>query len=328
MAGNSRMNARRFALLWAVLATLATLGLSSASAVALQSGTPPTKAPPPNAPPELWEPGDEVVPPKPLPGGRGTGKAGDKGTGSGKDAAAPSGTSGTSADDGGPAWSVLLGTFTGDDHAAAADAAKARLVARFPQVSDCFVRRVSRGSVLLVGRYSGPSDPAAQAKLKELKAIVVDGQRPFTGVMLTRTTTDAGPPGPHDLRRLRERHPQVKPLYTLQVAVWSTFGDAKVSRTEMRQSAEKFCKELRLKNIEAWVHHDDDTGTSSVLVGAFDSSAYDSKSTLFAPEVEQLMKRFPRHLVNGEEVLVPVDPRRPEGAKRPQGCRLVEVPLF
>jgi hypothetical protein len=287
-----------------------------------QSGSPPPpKSQPSSAPPELWEPGDEVVPPKPLPGGpRGAGKAGEKGK--------EGGAANTSADDGGPAWSVLLGTFSGDDHAAAADAAKARLVARFPQVSDSFVRRVSRGSVLLVGRYSGPSDPAAQAKLKELKAIVVDGQRPFAGVMLTRTTTDAGPPGPYDLRRLRERHPRVKPLYTLQVAVWSTFGDTKVSRAEMRQSAEKFCKELRLKNVEAWVHHDDDTGTSSVVVGAFDSSAYDSKSTLFAPEVEQLMKRFPRHLVNGEEVLVPIDPRRPDGAKRPQGCRLVEVPLF
>ncbi len=319
MAGNSRTNARRFALLWAVLAMLTALLPTQVGVAGAQSGSPPAKSPPSSAPPELWEPGDEVVPPKPVPAGRGAGKADEKGKGGG---ATPS------ADDGGPAWSVLLGTFTGDDHAAAADAAKARLVARFPQVSDAFVRRVSRGSVLLVGRYTGPSDPAAQAKLKELKAIVADGQRPFTGVMLTRTATDAGPPGPYDLRRLRERHPRVKPLYTLQVAVWSTFGDSKVSRTEMRQSAEKFCKELRLKNIEAWVHHDDDTGTSSVVVGAFDSSAYDSKSTLFSAEVEQLMKRFPRHLVNGEEVLVPVDPRRPDGAKRPQGCRLVEVPLF
>ena len=38
------------------------------------------------------------------------------------------------------------------------------------------------------------------------------------------------------------------------------------------------------------------------------------------------MKRFPKHLVNGEELLVPIDPRKPEGAAVPQEPRLVEIP--
>ncbi len=334
MSGKSRPKARSGALLWAVMlsAGLALVGSRPAFAIAPQSA-PPKDAPSKDAPakntpskqspttpkrdnPELWDPGDEVVPPKPLPNGTKV-PAGD-----GKGGA-------TNADkEGGPAWSVLLGTFVGDDHADAANSARARLAAKVPQVSDCFVSRVPQGSVLLVGRFNGPSDPAAQAKMKELKALVIDGQRPFAGVILTRTSTDAEPPGPYDLRRLRERFPKVKPLYTLQVAVWSTFGDKSATRADMRAAAEKYCKELRLKNVEAWVHHDDDTATSVVLVGHFDGSAYDGKSTLFSSEAEQLMKKFPRHLVNGEEVLIPVDPQKPDGAKRPQGCRLVEVPSF
>lgn len=55
---------------------------------------------------------------------------------------------------------------------------------------------------------------------------------------LLRTSTDATPPGPNDLRRLREKYPNVKPLYTLQVAVWSTFGDKNAQRTDMRSAAE------------------------------------------------------------------------------------------
>lgn len=324
MSGKSRSDARSVALLWAVAIAVGFTHLVTPATFA-QATTPSKDAPKP-APkegpkgnPELWDPGDEVVPPKPLP--RGVNAPG----------AAPAGTDPNAkpADrESGPAWSVLLGTFAGDDHAEAANAARERLAAKIPQVADCFVRRVPQGSVLLVGRFNGPSDPAAQTKMKELKALVVDGQRPFAGVILTRTSTDATPPGPNDLRRLREKYPNVKPLYTLQVAVWSTFGDRNAQRTDMRSAAEKYCKELRLKNVEAWVHHDDDTGTSSVLVGHFDNTAYDAKSTLFSPDVERLMKKFPRHLVNGEEVLIPVDPRNPDGAKRPQGCRLVEVPAF
>jgi hypothetical protein len=220
------------------------------------------------------------------------------------------------------------GRFSWGHSPLAADAARQRLAARVANVRDCFVRRVPQGSVLLVGRFSGPSDPAAQAKLKELKALVVDGQRPFATAMLTRVSTDAEPPGPYDVRRLRERFPKVRPLYSLQVAAWSTFGEKGASRAEMRLAANTYCKELRAKNIEAWVHHDDDSGTSVVTVGHFDQSAYDSKSTLFSADVERLKKKFPRHLVNGEEVLIPVDPRKPDGQKRAQGCQLVEIPLF
>jgi hypothetical protein len=38
------------------------------------------------------------------------------------------------------------------------------------------------------------------------------------------------------------------------------------------------------------------------------------------------MKRFPKHLVNGEEVLIPTDPDDPAKGGVPQAPRLVEIP--
>jgi hypothetical protein len=47
---------------------------------------------------------------------------------------------------------------------------------------------------------------------------------------------------------------------------------------------------------------------------------------LFAPEVEDMMRAFPANLVNGEPLLISIDPRNPSGKTKPQPCRLVEVP--
>jgi hypothetical protein len=62
------------------------------------------------------------------------------------------------------------------------------------------------------------------------------------------------------------------------------------------------------------------------MVGVFGPDAYDSKSTLYSPEVDAVMRRFPKSLVNGEEVLIPLDPSNPQGKTVPQGPRLVEIP--
>lgn len=265
--------------------------------------------------PELWEPGDEVVPPKPLPPGREP---------PARSSGAPDGRSASG--EGGPRWAVLVASYTQDDHRQIATAMRDRLAERFPRLRESYVERTSGGSVILLGRFDGPDDPRAQAALREVKAIEAEGQRPFVGAMLTRTATSSEPPGPFDVRRLRERFPNVVPLYSLQVAAWSTFGDRQVTPASVRTAADAYVRELRAKGFEAWIHHDENTATSVVTVGHFDATAYDPRSTLYAPEVESLMRRFPRHLLNGEELLIPVDPRRPEGPKKPQGCRLVEIP--
>ena len=86
----------------------------------------------------------------------------------------------------------------------------------------------------------------------------------------------------------------------------------------MRTAAERYCAELRSKGYEAWFYHDDDSETSIVTVGHFNRSAYDSRSTLMSPEVEDLMRQFPAHMTNGEPVLLPVDRTNPKGRMKAQ----------
>jgi hypothetical protein len=226
-------------------------------------------------------------------------------------------------------WSVLLASVTGADHQANANAIREEVVRRYPQLNDAYVSTTQRGSVVLVGHFTGPQDPAAQAELKVVKEINEGNMRAFPRAMLTRmgAGAEAGPPGPNDLRIVRRTRPNAT-LYSLQVAVWSAFGTNELKMSDIKRSAETLCRQLRAEGNEAYYFHDFDTKTSIVTVGVFGADAYDSKSTLYAPEVEAVMKMFPKHLVNGEELLMPVDMRDPTGKTMPQSPRLVEIPKF
>ncbi|MCX5639703.1 MAG: hypothetical protein NT059_02670 [Planctomycetota bacterium] len=226
-------------------------------------------------------------------------------------------------------WSVLLASVTGAEHQVNANAIREEVVRRYPQLNDAYVSTTQRGSVVLVGHFTGPQDPAAQAELKVVKEINEGTTRAFPRAMLTRMGggAEAGPPGPNDLRIVRRSRPNAT-LYSLQVAVWSAFGTSELKMSEIKRSAETYCRQLRADGNEAYYFHDFDTKTSIVTVGVFGADAYDSKSTLYAPEVEAVMRKFPKHLVNGEELLMPVDMRDPTGKTMPQSPRLVEIPKF
>ena len=226
-------------------------------------------------------------------------------------------------------WSVLLASVTGAEHQANANAIREEVVRRYPQLNDAYVSTTQRGSVVLVGHFTGPQDPAAQAELKVVKEINEGNMRAFPRAMLTRmgAGAEAGPPGPNDLRIVRRTRPNAT-LYSLQIAVWSAFGTNELKMSDIKRSAETLCRQLRAEGHDAYYFHDFDTKTSIVTVGVFGADAYDSKSTLYVPEVEAVMKKFPKHLVNGEELLMPVDMRDPTGKTMPQSPRLVEIPKF
>lgn len=226
-------------------------------------------------------------------------------------------------------WSILLMSFTEEDHRAMAEAAHRAMVQRFPLVQQAFVRTNSRGSMVLLGRFTGPSDPAAQAELRKLKEFGQGGQRPFAKAMLVRTgaSPPRGPIGPYDLRTVRREYPNGT-LYTLQVAAWASLGSRELTMEQITRSAEAHARQLRGQGYLAFYHHDYDTETSTVTVGVFGPDAYDSRSTLFSPDVEDAMRSFPKSLLNGEEVLIPADPKRPGSKPVPQSSRLVEIPRF
>ena len=226
-------------------------------------------------------------------------------------------------------WGVLLATVTGAESRANAMSIREQVIRRYPALKDAYVRSIPHGSVVLVGRFEGVQDPAAQAQLKLVKETMDGNVRAFPRAMLTRLGANAnqGPPGPNDLRIVRQTRP-TQTLYTLQVAVWSAFGTDEVKMSDIKRSAENYCRQLRSEGNEAYYFHDFDTKTSTVTIGVFGTDAYDSKSTLYAPEVDAVMRKFPKHLVNGEELLVPLDPAKPQGKTMPQAPRLVEIPQF
>ena len=98
-------------------------------------------------------------------------------------------------------------------------------------------------------------------------------------------------------------------------------------RNEIRAKAEAHARMLRMKGEEAWVRHDEDKRTSIVTIGAFDSTAYDPRSTLFSPPVERIFRQHPVMLVNGEELLQPPQKGSPPGTPAmPQPAVLIEIP--
>ncbi len=225
-----------------------------------------------------------------------------------------------------PVWSIALATFGGDDHRLTAEGACRLFTQQVPELKGAFVRSTPSGSVVMWGEFDGPKDPRAKPTIERLRQVTIGDGRPFAKAMLTRLEQFSEQEmHPWDLRQVRRLNPKVRVIYTLQVAAWSDLGSGTLSFDEIRRSAESYCRQLRAEGVEAWFHHDADLRTSIVTVGIFDHRAYDPQSTLFAPEVEVMRKRFPKSLLNGEELLIKPDPARPDFAV-PQASRLVEVP--
>jgi hypothetical protein len=234
-------------------------------------------------------------------------------------------TSDLDPDGDGEAWGIVLQTFSQEDHAGRAQAALSSIVSRWPQLKGAYVRQVGGGSAVLLGTFPGPADPRAKQQLDEVKKLTDGRTRPFALAMLTRFEANPGAMGQYDIRRARERFPNQNPLYSVQVAVWSDLGSGELSLADVKQRAESYCRQLRTRGIEAYVFHDGGTKTSSVCVGVFGKDAYDPRSTLYSAEVEAVLRRFPKHLVNGEPLMLPYDKSDP-GKLRAQPPTLVEVP--
>jgi hypothetical protein len=239
------------------------------------------------------------------------------------------------ADQGGGVWSIVLATFSAETHATDGQQALARMQAAAPPLREARLHSTTRGSMIVYGSYADPTDDAAQRDLKRIKEMIIDGRRPFAKAMLNPIAAGRGGKAdvarsPHDLMRVREIYPEVDPLYTLQVAAWSDFDSGNLSREEARSRAEAYCRELRGKGFEAYVHHSAARIMSVVTVGLFDHTAFDPQSGLNSPELEAVKRKFPVHLVNGEELQEPV--RSAPGASGPVRTRtqrpmLVKVPM-
>lgn len=203
-------------------------GLVVLAVVAGASAQTPPSQPAPQSPPEdpsrqLMDPSEEVdgnafehrrtVPGVGIPG-------------------APAGPRGKPAAPGQPAatpqvqgrWGVVLATFSDDGHERVAAMARDRFAQAYPELTEAYVRSTPRGSVVMVGQFNGPQDPAAKPVLEKVKELSPDGRaKPFARVYLSRVQSSSEPSGPLDLANARRKFPKVNPLFTVQVAMWSDF---------------------------------------------------------------------------------------------------------
>ena len=225
-------------------------------------------------------------------------------------------------------WTLVLQTFSQEGHRRAAATMVQELRTAAPQLAQARVHTTSSGSMVVYGSYQSAQDPAAQRDKKAVKQITIGGRRAFSRAMLTRIRLQPAPGTMHplELMSVRQLHPKVDPLYTLQVAVWGDFDSGKLTLEQIHRAAQAYATELRVQNFEAYFHHDDDQRLSIVTVGVFDRRAVDPQTGFFSPEVEALLRRFPTHLVNGEPLLEIKNRRDPRRSRQPQTPRLVEVP--
>ncbi len=232
-------------------------------------------------------------------------------------------------------WSILLRSVATETHQTDAREIQAVFAQAAPQLRSMWINSNDKGSMVLYGRFAGVDDPAAQEALRGVKNLEVinNGARtaPFFAAMLVKIESAGDGLAqnfhPHDLRTVRRAHPRVDPLYTLQLAAWVGPEEDDNQWNQYRRQAEQYAGQLRTQGHEAWFYHDDTARISSVTIGTFDRRVINQASGLPSLELTQLYDQFPRHLVNGEELLVLENPRDPDSRRIPQAPMLVEVPV-
>jgi len=218
-------------------------------------------------------------------------------------------------------WSIALVTVSGVDHEAVARSLCDQIRTRYPELKPVFNGSLSRGdsSAVFVGRYDSPSSSASRTMMERIGGLKLpNGALAFPRAMPAQPEV-AGARSPLSLDTLRSQYRLGRIVYSLKIAEWGTYGDTQVDYSTCMDRAEAMARTLRAQGLSAWFDHNHARELSVVSVGVFGSDAYDPRSTLFAPEVEVLMERFPVLLINGEPILNP-------GTGRPMAPILIEVP--
>ncbi len=231
-------------------------------------------------------------------------------------------------------WTIVLASYSGEDHAGRALAALDRVKAL--GLGDARAEARAGGTVVALGHYESPPAPAAKADLARVRAVVVNGEPVFGGAFLAPPKQDAGDAGAaNDLRGAREEFGK-SVRYSLQVGVY----EAK-EREESKRAAEKAAAELRRAGEPAYYFHGPQR--SMVTVGAFtekEARAFMDRASgqttgAGAPELWELFRRHPQNLLNGNLSLMekPIGAdadakgkkRETQGGKA-QSSFLVEIP--
>lgn len=230
---------------------------------------------------------------------------------------------------GSEAWSIVIAAIDGDGAETAARNLLAEIRTR-AGLKDAFVEARGARYVVSYGSYAGPADRAAQADLERIKAIEIDGVRPFAMAQLAPPIR-AGTVPEFDLRNARRIH-GTWALYSLQIGVYSREDGRPPSPDEMREfrrMAEEAVAQLRREGEEAFYYHG--PNRSMVTVGLFGTDDFDPQSPgPQSPRLSALRERYPNNLLNGRGIRerreVTTTAGRPAVIQRLQPSFLVQIP--
>lgn len=206
----------------------------------------------------------------------------------------------------GATWTIVLATFRGQGHAAAAAAALPKIRA-YSGLTAAFVEtRGQDASLVGLGRFVEPGSSAALAELRRVRAIAGSGTdgagaKPFEGAFFAPPAgAAAGASGArpeYNLTRAREQHGKGA-FVTLQVGVYERTDLGATSAqdlAEIRAAAEQAAAQLRREGEEAYYYHG--PRRSMVTIGAFPEEDVTQKRS---PAAAALRKRHPYNLLNGQ----------------------------
>lgn len=173
-------------------------------------------------------------------------------------------------------------------------------------VPEAFLETRGETALVVVGKYDSPASPDAQAMLKRVKEIQIDGQRPYMAAHMLPppAQTLKGTIPDWDLRNVKAKYGK-QAEFTLQVNIY-TNPNGRATASELKQfqkAAEEAVRTLRKENAEAFYYHDQ--AGSTVTVGLFGQDDLDSGFSLkpgAGSGVRELQKKFPYALVNGAGV--------------------------
>jgi hypothetical protein len=229
----------------------------------------------------------------------------------------------------GPEYGIVMSSFGKSTSMMEAQQYKDRLAIVLPEIaSGLHLSTVAEGILVTYGDYSGWKDPAAQADMKRLRDLTINNQQIFRTAILTeiKPIRDSASIAEDELLWVRVKYPDIRVLYTLEVALWGDFDSGNWPARERRAEAIQYARSLRKQGIPAFYHHDEGRNMSMVTVGVFDHTAIDASSGLKSAQVERFILQFPKRMVNGEPMLELFDVNDPSKGGLPQPPRLVEVP--
>lgn len=217
-----------------------------------------------------------------------------------------------------PGWFIVLESHTADGHAETATRRAAELASVIGASAGVRARVTAKGSAVVCGAFERHDSAQAEAELKRVRGLVVDGAQPFALAFL------APAPETPDIGRLPElslstarRTFGAAARYTLQVAVYQSSKD-----DERKRAAEQAAAVLRREGELAFYHHS--PSMSVVTVGVFGDKDFDSFLRPTNPELIALQERYPHNLLNGQYPIVVRQAGQKEGT--PQASSLVAIP--